>query len=407
MTSWKNPILLISGIGVSYLGNWIYLIALNISILNLTGSATAVALLYIIRPIAVLITNTWSGSVIDRVNKRRLMISIDFIRGVLIFVIPFISSLWTIYTVLLLINIVGSFFGPSSSVYITKLVPPVNRKRFNSIMSLASSGAFLLGPAISGIIIMYAGTELCIVINAITFIICAFFIYLLPDVDEDLDNIREPVRWKTLINDWKAVREFTKDSKFFVSVYLLFQCAMLIGFALDSQEVTFIKQHLELSDSDYGLIVSITGIGALGGATVAAVVSKKLQLRLFIGAGMLLTSIGYVLFYASFNFITATLSFVFLGFFMAFANAGYATFFQKKVPVAIMGRFGSIADMVQGIIQIGLTLLLGLTIEWVSLQVVCIIFSIVGTILATVLFITIFIPSKADYFEENKKIITG
>ncbi|MFE5429987.1 MFS transporter [Peribacillus simplex] len=407
MTSWKNPILLISGIGVSYLGNWIYLIALNISILNLTGSAKAVAVLYIIRPIAVLITNTWSGSVIDRVNKRRLMISIDIIRGVLIFVIPFISSLWTIYTVLLLINIVGSFFGPSSSVYITKLVPPVNRKRFNSIMSLASSGAFLLGPAISGIIIMYAGTKLCIVINAITFIICAFFIYLLPDVDEVLDNIREPVQWKTLINDWKAVREFTKVAKFFVTVYLLFQCAMLIGFALDSQEVTFIKQHLELSDSDYGLIVSITGIGALGGATVAAVVSKKLQLRLFIGAGMLLTSIGYVLFYASFNFITATLSFVFLGFFMAFANAGYATFFQNKVPVAIMGRFGSIADMVQGIIQIGLTLLLGLTIEWFSLQVVCIIFSIVGTILATVLFITIFIPSKADHFEENKKIITG
>jgi MFS family permease len=407
MTSWKNPILLISGIGVSYLGNWIYLIALNISILNLTGSATAVAGLYIIRPIAVLITNTWSGSVIDRVNKRRLMISIDIIRGVLVFVIPFISSLWTIYTVLLLINIAGSFFGPSSSVYITKLVPPVNRKRFNSFMSLASSGAFLLGPAISGILIMYVGTELCIVINAITFIICAFFIYLLPDVDEDLDNIREPVQWKTLINDWKAVREFTKVAKFFVSVYLLFQCAMLIGFALDSQEVTFIKQHLELSDSDYGLIVSITGIGALGGATVAAVVSKKLQLRLFIGAGMLLTSIGYVLFYASFNFITATLAFVFLGFFMAFANAGYATFFQSNVPVAIMGRFGSIADMVQGIIQIGLTLLLGLTIEWFSLQVVCIIFSIVGAILATVLFITVFIPSKAGYFEENKKLITG
>lgn len=195
-------------------------------------------------------------------------------------------------------------------------------------MSLASSGAFLLGPAISGILIMYAGTELCIVINAITFIICAFFIYLLPDVDEDLDNIREPVQWKILINDWKEVREFTKVAKFFVSVYLLFQCAMLIGFALDSQEVTFIKQHLELSDSDYGLIVSITGIGALGGATVAAVVSKKLQLRLFIGAGMLLTSIGYVLFYASFNFLTATLSFIFLGFFMAFANAGYATFFK-------------------------------------------------------------------------------
>jgi hypothetical protein len=62
MSSWKHPALLLSGIGISYLGSWIYLIALNIAILNLTGSAAAVAGLYIIRPIAVLITNTWSGS---------------------------------------------------------------------------------------------------------------------------------------------------------------------------------------------------------------------------------------------------------------------------------------------------------------------------------------------------------
>lgn len=93
MNIWKKPILLLSGIGISYLGNWIYLIALNLSILELTGSAAAVAGLYIIRPIAVLLTNTWAGSVIDRVNKRYLMIAIDLIRGVLVFCIPFIGSL--------------------------------------------------------------------------------------------------------------------------------------------------------------------------------------------------------------------------------------------------------------------------------------------------------------------------
>lgn len=155
MKYWKNPILLISGIGISYLGNWIYLIALNLSILNLTGSAAAVAGLYMIRPIAVLLTNTWSGSVIDRVNKRRLMIFVDIIRGLFVCLILFIGSLWFIYLILLLINIVGAFFGPSSSVYITKLIPAENRKRFNSIMSMTSSGAFLVGPAIAGVLIMY------------------------------------------------------------------------------------------------------------------------------------------------------------------------------------------------------------------------------------------------------------
>ncbi|WP_442600199.1 MFS transporter [Neobacillus sp. D3-1R] len=407
MQAWKNPILLISGIGISYLGNWIYLVALNISVLDLTGSAAAVAGLFIIRPIAILITNTWSGSVIDRVNKRKLMIWIDMIRGLLVLFIPFIANIWIIYMILLLINMVGAFFGPSSSVYITKLVPSENRKKFNSIMSMTNSGAFLLGPAIAGILIMYVGTELCIIINAISFIICAFFIYLLPNVDENIENVRDPIRMQTLLEDWKAVKEFATKAKFFIIVYLLFQAAMLIGFALDSQEVTFIKQTLHLSDRDYGLIVSITGAGALVGAFISALVTKKVPLKFYLGAGMLLTSIGYVFFYSSHNFVTATVAFAFLGFFMAFANTGYATFFQNNVPVTIMGRFGSIADMLQGLIQIGFTLTLGFFSDWFSLQFVCITFSAVGVLLALVLLTTILLPSKANYFSENITVVNG
>lgn len=303
-----------------------------------------------------------------------------------------------------MINIVGSFFGPSSSVYITKLIPRDNRKRFNSIMSMTNSGAFLLGPAIAGILIMHVGTELCIIINAVTFLVCAFFIYLLPNVDEKSNNPQLQIHWKMIKKDWIIVKDFALKARNFIIIYLLFQLALLIGFSLDSQEVTFIKQNIKLSDRDYGIIVSITGIGSLTGAAVAAILAKKLQLKLYLGMGMLLTSVGYVGFYSSNNFLTATLAFIFLGFFMAFANAGYATFFQNNVPIEIMGRFSSIADMFQGVVQIGLTLLLGLFAEWFTLQLVCIIFSIVGTVLALVLLFTIFIPSKAVLFEENKEM---
>lgn len=386
--------MLILGIGISYLGNWIYLIALNLSILELTGSAAAVAGLYIIRPIAILLTNTWAGSVIDRVNKRKLMIIIDLARGLLVFCIPFIGSLVIIYSLLLLINIVGAFFGPSSAVYITKLVPQENRKRFNSIMSMTNSGAFLLGPAIAGVLIMYFGTELCMMINAVTFIVCAFFIFLLPNVEEGQHRNRERVDWQLLLNDWRTVTNYVTKAKVFMIVYALFQTAMLIGFALDSQEVTFIKQILQLSDWEYGVIVSITGVGALAGAFVAAVIAKKIPLKWYLGAGMFLTSVGYAWFYSSNSFITATAAFVFLGFFMAFANAGYATFFQNNVPVNIMGRFGSMADMLQGIVQIGFTLILGFLAEWFSLQLVCLIFSVIGICFALALLITVLLPSK-------------
>jgi MFS family permease len=407
MNNWKNPLLMIAGIGVSNLGNWIYLIALNLSILSLTGSAAAVAGLYIIRPIAVLLTNTWSGSVIDRVNKRRLMMVVDIIRGAFVLMIPFLPSIWEIYSVMLVINIAASFFGPSSSVYITKLVSPENRKRFNSFMSMTNSGAFLLGPAIAGVLILQYGTDLCIIINAISFFICAFIIYLLPNVDEKMEKVRGVTKWATLKHDWKVVIDFTKSSRYFIIIYLLFQAATLIGFALDPQEVTFIKRNLALSDRDYGLIVSITGIGALVGASVAAILAKRISLRLFIGAGMLLTTIGYFGFYASFNFITATIAFVFLGFFMTFANTGYATFFQNNVPVDMMGRFGSVADMVQGIIQIGLTLLVGFFAEIFTLQLVCLVFAAISILLSLVLLVAIFIPSKVGYYQENSREIAG
>ncbi|WML47028.1 hypothetical protein RCG23_15645 [Neobacillus sp. PS3-34] len=62
MKAWKNSFLLISGIGISNLGNWIYLIAINLLVLKLTGSAAAVAGIYIIRPLAMLFTNTWQGA---------------------------------------------------------------------------------------------------------------------------------------------------------------------------------------------------------------------------------------------------------------------------------------------------------------------------------------------------------
>ena len=97
--------MLLAGIGISNVGAWIYLIALNLIILEMTGSPLAVAALYILKPLATLCTNFWSGSVIDRLNKRNLMVTLDLFRAVFIATLPFLSSLWSIYVVVFLINI--------------------------------------------------------------------------------------------------------------------------------------------------------------------------------------------------------------------------------------------------------------------------------------------------------------
>lgn len=47
MKEWKSSVLLISGLGFSNLGNWIYFVAINLTILEITGSAAALAGLFV------------------------------------------------------------------------------------------------------------------------------------------------------------------------------------------------------------------------------------------------------------------------------------------------------------------------------------------------------------------------
>ncbi|GAB6928722.1 MFS transporter [Paenibacillus sp. JCM 10914] len=401
MYSWKIALLYIFGVGVSNLGNWIYLVAINLLVLHMTGSPAAVAGLFIIRPLATLLTNSWAGSIIDRSNKRKLMMTTDVVRGVLIAIIPFMSSVWGIYAIMFLINVVGAFFGPTSVTYVTKLVPAQKRKRFNAWSSFTTSGAVLLGPAISGLLIVYTDIRISIFINAISFLVCAFVIYFLPDVDRgELEgNQRNPVTLKMLIQDWKAVINFGKAARYFMLVYILFQTAILIGFTLDSQEATFIKQVLLLGDEDYGLLISVAGAGYLAGSAAAALSVRWLSLRMFIGAGVLLSSVGYMMFYASNGFLLAAISFIIFGFFSSYANAGYMTFFQNHVPLQLMGRFTSVTRLLEGVLQIACTLLLGFAADIWSLQVVCLIGAGVAVLVSIALMAAIYMPSKSRYYD--------
>lgn len=385
MKFWRNYRLLIGGFGFSNLGNWIYLVALNVYVLNLTDSAAAVAGIFIVGPIARIVTSFFAGSLIDRANKRKLMIVTDIIRGGLIIFLPFMQSIWLIYTVLFLTNIASSFFGPSSIYYITKYVKEEDRTRFNALLGSFNSGAFMVGPALSGALIYLFNPSIAIWVNSFTFFVCALIIFYLPDVEEKVENVREPLSLNMLKADFLTILQFARQESGFITIYLVYQLTLMIAFALDSQEVTFIKQNLGASESIYGLIVSLTGIGAISGGLLAAALVSKYSLKSYISVGFSFTMIFYTVFYASSALWLAIASFILLGFFMAFSNAGYDTFYQKSVPPELMGRFGSVGLILTSTVQILFTFLLGTFAEVFTLQPVAIIFGSIGVLLALIL----------------------
>lgn len=398
--SWKYPLMLLAGIGISNVGAWIYLIALNLIILEKTGSPLAVAVLYILKPLATLCTNFWSGSVIDRLNKRNLMVTLNLVSAVFIATLSFLSSLWSIYLVVFLINIARSMFDPTSMTYITKLIPPKDRKRFNSLRSLIDSGGFLIGPAIAGLLFIIGTPIFAIYMNAIALLLSGLVTMMMPNLEKHIqfNSTDEKISFEVVKQDWTVVLNFSRRYAYIMFIYFLFGCVMVMATAIDSLEVAFAKEVLSLSDSEYSFLVSIAGAGIVIGAMINAMITTKSSTSLLIGLGSLFVSVGYIVYAFSTIFFMAAIGFFILSFSLAFANTGFHTFYQNNIPVDVMGRVGSIYGLIEAVLIILATTIAGVAAQLISIQYVV----IVGTFVMLVISITLFLfnirPSKAKLY---------
>src|SRR5690554_1469328 len=105
LKDWKDPAVLLASLGIAGIGNFIYLVAINIIVFQMTGSAAAVAGLWIIGPIVNILTKFWTGSFIDYRSKKGLIIVTYLLRAGLIALLPFAPNIAGIYGILILLSV--------------------------------------------------------------------------------------------------------------------------------------------------------------------------------------------------------------------------------------------------------------------------------------------------------------
>jgi MFS family permease len=406
--SWKYPSILLSSIGISSIGEWVYFIALNFIVLDMMG-VLAVSGLYIIRALSALFTSFWSGSLIDRLNKKHLMVWLNIFQAVFIALLPSLSSLSAIYGIVFLISVGSSMYEPTSMTYITKLIPHDQRKRFNSLRSLIDSGAFVIGPAIAGMMFMIGTTNFAIYSNAIALFLSALITLFMPNIEKNdfIETEDERITLKVLKNDWKLVVNFSLKHVYIMVIYFLFSAVMVLATAVDSLEAAFSTEVLSLSERDYGFLVSIAGVGIIVGALVNLIIVKKVAISWLIGLGSLMVSIGYMIYAFSGNFLIAAIGFFILSFSMAFLDTGFNTFYQNNVPVDVMGRVGSVYGFIEAFFIIIGTIIFGIMAEVISIQFVVILGSLIMFAVTIILFIFNTQPSKAVYYSEKHQLQTS
>src|SRR5256885_319920 len=135
---------------VSELGDWFYTLAIYTLLLQLTGRASSVALALVLQVLPLTFMSATAGVVNDRLSRKRVMITADLARMVIVASMLLVRSpsvVWLVYPLLLLETVMVSFFEPARTAVIPNIAAPEDLVLANTISSTTWSINLVLGAA--------------------------------------------------------------------------------------------------------------------------------------------------------------------------------------------------------------------------------------------------------------------
>lgn len=159
----KDLVLVIIGQIISLFGNAIIRFVLPLYLLNRTGSSTLYGTVTACALIPTILLSPIGGVIADRVNKRNIMVVLDFLTAAIIFAFFLLQNSIQIVPLLIIILIlfygIAGIYQPSVQASIPALVSQDKLMTANSIINTISSFASLIGPVLGGILYSIYGLK--------------------------------------------------------------------------------------------------------------------------------------------------------------------------------------------------------------------------------------------------------
>jgi DHA3 family macrolide efflux protein-like MFS transporter len=173
---------------VSVFGDRLHQVALLMFVGTLTsGDLAQIALVFVALGAPSLFFGLFAGALVDRWDRRRVMLAADLIRIPLVASIPFLArvDLHWVYVVAFLLQTVSLFFKPAKDATIPNVVPKENLTRANSLSSATETTVDVLGYPLAGALVAGLwgtmagghGVELAFWLDAATYGFSALMIY--------------------------------------------------------------------------------------------------------------------------------------------------------------------------------------------------------------------------------------
>jgi len=318
------------------LGEALSSVALPLLAYAITGSAQLASQVFVARLLPLILLAPVSGVLVDRIDRRRLMLLTDFARAALVALIPFATEGWQLALLATLVAVNDAVARPAALAAVPMVVPPAQLVHALSASQVGNSAIRVAGPAIGAAIIGVAGAGPAFGLQAVCFLLSAAALapLRLPRVERDPARpagLRSEmwegvltVRRNPVVRGTAAVEALWQTVTAVLAVTLVVYVERSLGFGAEGGRV-------------YALLMALFGLGTALGAVAAGRVEAR------IGRPRLM-AIGYL---APLLIVPAVatppLPLLFacwfaLGFTDAWAVIAMQAYLAESVPDALRGR---------------------------------------------------------------------
>lgn len=337
-----------SGLAVSHVGTWVQSTAQDWLVLELTDDPFKLGLVLTLRFLPVLLFSLVAGVAVDRLPKRKLIMATQtllLVQAVLLFALTALGVIRYEHIVILAVlqGFVQTVDNPARQAFVFELVGRDDLMNAISLNSAIFNVARMVGPALAGILIGFAGMPSTFFVNALSFLAVVAALFFIHPQCESESRPRQALR-----------KEIAEGLAYIVRTPVLLSTLILLGFismfALNFQVLVpvFSRNVLHAGVGGYGYLRAATGIGAtLGAATLAALSRGEPKARLLFAGAMILSAFQMVMPMIRWYFPAFFLLLI-MGWAMVTFSASTQTAIQVAVPNHLRGRVMSVHSLMMG-----------------------------------------------------------
>jgi MFS family permease len=261
----------VTGSFVSNIGTWMQRVAQDWLVLELSGgSGFAIGITTALQFLPMLLMSAYGGLVADRFDKRTVLKITQAWLAICaaalgLLAITGVATVWMVFVIAFLFGIGTAFDNPARQAFVSEVV---GRDRLPNAIGLNSAtfhAARIVGPAVAGLMIAWAGSGWAILSNAFTYL--AFIAALLIIDPRRLEPSLPATRGKRQIREGMAYVVGRSDI-LLVLLVVFFVGTFGMNFQLTSALMA--QQEFGMGPEQYGILGTFMAIGSLAGALLAA-----------------------------------------------------------------------------------------------------------------------------------------